>query len=101
MVTNLVNIDRSQLDQICRQYHVRRLSVFGSVVRGEATPKSDIDMLVDYEPGYTPTFFLMTDLAEALRPLFGGRDVDLVLPESLHWFIRDDVLSSSQVVYER
>lgn len=100
MVVALANTDLKALDQICREYHVLKLSVFGSVARGEARADSDIDLLVAYQPGFTPTLFDLGGLAEALRPLFGGRDVDLVRPGDVHWFIKNRVIQSAQVIYE-
>jgi len=101
MISTLLQIDEKTLDKICREYRVKKLSIFGSVVSGEARPDSDVDVLVEYDSEFSPTFFAMTDLSEALRPIFGGREVDLVIPEELHWLIRDDVLKSARVIYER
>ncbi|HEX4055269.1 MAG TPA: nucleotidyltransferase domain-containing protein [Tepidisphaeraceae bacterium] len=89
------------LDEVCREYRVRRLAVFGSVAREQAHLDSDLDLLVEYEANYTPTYLDMAALADALRPILGNREIDLVLPDSLHWFIRDEVLGSAQTVYER
>jgi predicted nucleotidyltransferase len=86
---------------ICQQFHVLRLRLFGSAVRGELGPVSDVDILVDYEAGFVPSLFQIVELSERLRPIFGGRDVDLVLPNDLHWFIRDDILDSAKTIYER
>jgi uncharacterized protein len=94
-------LDSSALDGICRAYRVQRLRVFGSVARGEPTPDSDADLLVDFENGYTPSLFRLVELSERLRPVFGGRKVDLAVPADLHWFIRDQVLASARTVYER
>lgn len=91
----------AQLDKICRTYHVRRLSLFGSVARGEARPDSDIDLLVEYENDYVPTYFKIVELGDALSPLFSGRYVDIVLPNTIHWFIRDEVMATAHAIYER
>ncbi|MGD0464450.1 MAG: nucleotidyltransferase family protein [Tepidisphaeraceae bacterium] len=100
MVAELAHANRTILDQVCREYHVQKLAVFGSVARGEARANSDIDLLVVYEPGFTPTLFDLATLSEVLRPLFGGRDVDLVRPDDLHWFIKNRVIQSAQAIYE-
>jgi hypothetical protein len=89
------------LGEICQTYHVRRLSLFGSVARGQARPDSDVDLLVEYEGGYVPTYFKIVELGDALSPLFGGRYIDIVLRNTLHWFIRDQVLASARAIYER
>jgi predicted nucleotidyltransferase len=91
----------AQVKTVCEQHHVQRLRLFGSTVRGEDRADSDVDLLVEYEPDFSPTFFSMSDLEEHLSPLFGGRPIDLIRPKDLHWFIRDSVLSSARTLYER
>ena len=94
-------IDIAKLDSICRAYRVRYLALFGSFLRGESQQDSDVDLLVEYDRGFTPTFFGLVELSEALRPLFGGRQIDLALPTDLHWFIRDQIIDSARTIYER
>jgi hypothetical protein len=93
-------IDAVKLDSICRAHRVRHLAIFGSMLRGESRPDSDVDLLVEYDRGFTPTFFGLVKLSEDLRPLFGGRQVDLALPADLHWFIRNQVIHSARTIYE-
>ena len=100
MVAATETFDLTALGDICRTFRVRRLSVFGSIARGEQRPDSDVDLLVEYESGFTPSLFRVVELSEKLRPVFGGRNVDLVLPAEVHWFIRDQVLNSAQTIYE-
>jgi predicted nucleotidyltransferase len=97
LVANLAG----ELKPVCDANHVKRLRVFGSVSRGEQRPDSDVDILVDYEPGYVPTLFTMENLQQQLSQLFDGRQIDLMRPQDVHWFIRKSVLSSAQVLYER
>jgi uncharacterized protein len=101
----MVSINLQSLPQavseICEQYHVRRLCLFGSALRGELRPESDVDLLVEYESVFTPSFFKLVPLARNLSPFFDGRPIDLVLPDDLHWFIRDDILDSARPIYER
>jgi len=100
MVTINAQSIPAEVADVCRAYHVRRLSLFGSAARGELRPDSDIDLLVEYETGFTPSLFKLADLSEKLRPVFGGREIDLVLPTEIHWFIRSKVLESARTVYE-
>jgi predicted nucleotidyltransferase len=100
MVTDLMN-SSAAISDVCRAYHVRWLAVFGSFARKESRPDSDVDLLVEYETGFTPSFFKLGALSEALRPIFGGREIDLILPGDLHWFIRDQVIESAKTLYER
>jgi uncharacterized protein len=70
------SVDAAALATVCRRHDIRWLAVFGSGARGEAEPDSDVDVLVEFEPGRTPGFGIVR-VAAALRPLFGGRRIDL------------------------
>jgi predicted nucleotidyltransferase len=72
-----------RIADICRRYGVRRLQMFGSAARGEEGPASDIDLLVEFDPGHIPTGFALVDLRDALSVVFDGRDVDLAFPSVL------------------
>ena len=76
-------VSRSGLDRLAMQYHIRKLSLFGSAARGELRPDSDIDLLVEFEPGKAPSLWSAVDLQDAFSRLFGGRSVDMVPPEVL------------------
>lgn len=96
--TLLERVDRDALAAVCRRYHIRWLAVFGSHARGDARSGSDVDVLVDFEPGMTPGFGIVR-VAEALRPLFGGRPVDLVTRRGLAPRLRDGILASARVLH--
>lgn len=72
-----------RLASLCRKYHVRRLGLFGSAARGELAPGSDVDLLVEFEPGSAPSFWAEPEMREAFGALFGGRRVELVPPAVL------------------
>jgi predicted nucleotidyltransferase len=94
-----VDIDRFQIAEFCRKHHIRRLAAFGSVTRDDFAPTSDVDMLVEFEPGHTPglRFFAMQhELSELL-----GRQVDLNTPEELSKYFRDQVMSERVILYEQ
>ncbi len=93
-----VSLDQLRLAELCRRHHVRSLSLFGSVLRADFGAGSDVDVLVEFEPGMTPGFGIIA-LEERLSELFGGRRVDLVTRRGLHPRLRDAVLGSAQVVY--
>lgn len=82
----------------CRRHYIRRLSVFGSVLREDFRPDSDIDLLVEFQPGHTPGWEVV-DLEEELSRLFGGRRIDLVNPKFLNRRLRDAILNSAVVQY--
>lgn len=82
----------------CQHYHIRWLALFGSVLRNDFRPDSDIDILVEFEPGHTPGFAFI-DIQDKLSELF-GRTVDLNTPQDLSRYFRDRVLTEAEVYYE-
>ena len=82
----------------CQRHRVRELALFGSVLREDFTPESDVDVLIDFLPGTRITFFGLSDLQTELETMF-RREVDLVMKPSLHPVIAGDVLASKQVLY--
>ena len=88
-----------QIEFFCRQHHIRRLSLFGSVLTPAFRPDSDIDVLVEFEPGHVPGFFGISALEDELAPLFGGRKVDLRTPQDLSRYFRDQVVATAEVQY--
>ena len=96
-VNSLLN--SKQIKTFCQKYHVRKMSFFGSVIRNDFSPLSDIDVLVEFEPGFTPgyDFFLMeAELSQLL-----GRKVDLQTSAFLSPEIRNSVLSQAITAYEQ
>jgi uncharacterized protein len=87
-----------QLSGLCRRYHVRRLALFGSVLREDFRPDSDVDVLVAFEAGTRVGFLTLSRMQRELSGLF-QRPVDLVPMDGLKAVIRDSVLSSAQDVY--
>ena len=75
--------DIDAIARICRHYHVQQLSLFGSTATGAATTGSDVDLLVEFQPGQAPSAFALVDMQEALSAAFGGRPVDLASPSIL------------------
>ncbi len=94
-----IPIDRQRLGEFCRRHHIRRLALFGSVLRDDFGPHSDVDMLVEFEPGQVPGFG-MVDLEDELSALV-GRKVDLHTPGSLSKYFRDRVVREAQDQYVR
>jgi len=91
-------IPPQELARLCKRYHIRRLAFFGSVLRDDFSPNSDVDVLVDFEEGHTPGLDFI-DIQDELSILFGGREVDLVTPKFLNHRIRDRVLKEARVAY--
>ena len=94
-----LDVNREKLEALCRQYRVQRLAVFGSVLRGEDTPGSDIDLLVEFEGQRTPGWGMFR-LEEELSYLF-GQSVDLNTPGFISRYIRDQIVNSAQTIYVR
>jgi predicted nucleotidyltransferase len=92
-------IDRDALGEFCRRHHIRRLSLFSSVLKGTARPDSDIDLLVEFEPGKAPGLLELAGMEIELTQRLGGRRVDLRTPEDLSRYFRDDVLRTAEVQY--
>ena len=88
----------TRVADFCRQHHIRRLSVFGSALRQDFRPDSDVDLLVEFQPGHTPGWEII-DLEDELSNLFGGRRVDVVNPKYLNPRLRDQILDSAVVQY--
>ena len=92
-----LSIDRGAVSAFCRRHHIVRLALFGSALRDDFGPGSDVDVLVEFEPGRTPglAFFAMQD---ELSGLF-HREVDLHTPASLSRYFRDQVLAEAEDQY--
>ena len=91
-------VPKEALAEFCRQQGIRRLSLFGSVLRDDFSAASDVDVLADFEPGTRVTFFTLSRVEEGLSSLLGRR-VDLHLPRSLSPYLRDRVLAQAREVY--
>ncbi len=90
---------KDQIAEFCRLHHIRRLAVFGSALRSDFNENSDIDVLVEFEPGHVPGLFGMARLERELSRLLGGRKVDLRTPEDLSRYFREEVLNEAEVQY--
>lgn len=96
-----ITIDREKVADFCRRHSIRKLAFFGSVLRDDFRPDSDVDVLVEFETGHTPGFIRLFEIEEDLSRLVGGHKPDVVTPGFLNRRIRDKVLSQAQVQYVR
>jgi uncharacterized protein len=94
-----INIPRSALERFCRKHHMRRLSFFGSVLRDDFRPDSDIDVLVEFEPGHVPGLIGLAGMELELSELLGGRKVDLNTPGFFGKPLRDKIMREAVVEY--
>lgn len=96
-----LNVERSRLAELCRKYGVRKLSLFGSAARGDMTPESDVDLMVEFEPGSRTSLWDFPAMQQAFSALFGDRPVDLVPPDVLkNPFRRKAIEPELRVIYE-
>lgn len=93
-----IAIDPKMLADFCSRHHIRRLALFGSVLRADFSPQSDVDVLVEFEPGHVPGL-LFFSLEQELSNLL-GRKVDLNTPGFLSPYFRDEVLAEAEVLYD-
>ncbi len=93
-----IDVPTGELAGLCKRHHIRRLGVFGSVLREDFRPGSDVDVLVEFEAGRTPglAFFAIQD---ELSELFGRR-VDLNTAQCLSRYFRDRVLREVEILYD-
>ena len=94
-----IELPQDKIPSFCKKHHIRKLSLFGSVLRDDLGPGSDIDILVEFEPGKVPSFFRLFDMEEELSAILGGRKVDIRTPEDLSRYFRDRVLAAAVVQY--
>jgi predicted nucleotidyltransferase len=92
-----IQVPNDELTRFCRQNHIRRLAFFGSVIRDDFSEESDVDVLVEFEPGHVPGlrfFALQEELSEMV-----GRRVELQTPGFLSPYFRDEVLAEAEDLY--
>lgn len=92
-----IHIDHQKIEEFCRPHHIRKLAFFGSVLRSDFGPESDVDILVEFEPGHVPGLAFFS-LEEELSKML-GRKVELNTPGFLSPYFRDRVLSEAEVQY--
>jgi uncharacterized protein len=91
-------IPQQAIHDFCRRHHIVKLSLFGSILRDDFGPHSDVDILVEFEPSKVPSFAIVT-MQQELSELLGGRTVDLRTPQELSRYIRDRILREAWVLY--
>jgi hypothetical protein len=88
-----------RIAEFCQRNHIRKLSLFGSAIHGNATPESDMDFLVEFEPGATPGYLGLARMERELSEIIGGRKADLRTPNELSRYFREEVLAEAEVQY--
>lgn len=100
MTQHRVDIPAERIADFCHRHHILKLSLFGSVLRDDFRPDSDVDVLVEFEPGQEPGLIRMAGMEIELGEIL-GRKVDLRTPEDLSRYFRQRVLETAEVQYAR
>jgi hypothetical protein len=99
MTADRIEVSHKELDEFCRRNSIRRLALFGSVLTERFSDSSDVDVLVEFEPGARVGYIRVAGMERELSRLFGGRKVDLRTPGELSPYFRDEVLRTAAVQY--
>ena len=94
-----IPIDQEKLAEFCRKRHIRKLWFFGSVLRDDFRPDSDVDVLYEFEPGHSVGFFGLIDMEDELSQLLQGRRVEMIKPKYLNRWIKGQILAEAEVQY--
>ena len=95
----MIDVSEAELAPICRRHRIRKLSLFGSRLKGTARPDSDVDLLVEFEPDAATTLFDMARIEIELSALMDGRRVDLRTAGDLSRHFRDEVVRTAEPQY--
>ena len=99
-----IDVPKEEIAAFCRRNHIRRMALFGSVLRDDFTPESDVDVLVEFEPDARIGYIGLAGLEIELDKIL-GRKADLHtfegIERSRNWLLREEILSSIEAVYER
>ena len=94
-----VSVSKTALDAFCQKHGIKRFAIYGSALREDFGPESDIDVLVEFEPDRVPGLLGIAGMELELSRLFSGRKIDLRTPEDLSRYFRREVLDTAEVQY--
>lgn len=93
-----IEIQKSWIDKFCKSHHIIKLALFGSVLTDQFSDKSDIDILVEFDPNHVPGLFSFVEMKEELSDNL-GRKIDLRTPEDISKLFRNEVIQHSYLIY--
>jgi predicted nucleotidyltransferase len=99
MLNSKIKIPGEKIAEFCKKNHIRKLSLFGSVLRDDFNSDSDIDFLVEFEAGKIPGLIGLSRMDRELSEMLDGRKVDLRTPQDLSKYFRENVLARAEVQY--
>jgi hypothetical protein len=94
-----INISRDGIETFCRRHRIRRLALFGSILRDDFGPDSDVDVLVEFAPDAHVGLFELYDMEEEFSRLAGGRKVDINTPAGLSRYFKEQVMREAEEQY--
>ena len=95
-----IEVDREGIREFCHRHNITRLAFFGSVIRDDFGPGSDIDVLVAFDPRHVPSLIGLARMEIELSRLLGGRKADMRTSEDLSHFFREQVVAEAELQYE-
>ena len=96
----MIELPKEEIAAFCRKHHIAKLSVFGSALGDDFGPDSDVDFLVEFEPGRVPGYIALAGMERELSAII-GRKADIRTPAELSKYFRDDVLAAAVLQYAR
>jgi uncharacterized protein len=99
MTVGHIDVAKDRVADFCRRNGVRKLAIFGSVLTDRFSDASDIDVLVEFEPGERVGYLRMAAMERELSTMYGGRKVDLRTPKELSRYFRDEVVRTAVIQY--
>jgi len=94
-----IYVETEQIALYCRKHFIRKLSLFGSVLRDDFRNDSDVDVLVEFSPGHIPGLLKIAEMERELSSLMGGRNVEIRTPGDLSRYFRNEVVESAETLY--
>jgi len=95
-----VDIPEEKIAEFCKRNHIRKLAFFGSVLRDDFAPESDVDVLVEFEPEHVPGYIGLAGMEIKLSEII-GRKVDMNTPNCLSQYFREEVIKAAEINYAR
>ena len=94
-----IEIPALEIEQLCKKHHINKFALFGSVLRDDFHSDSDTDILIEFQPKYTPGFIKLHQIQTEISLLFNHKKIDLVTPKFLNYQIKDKILAEMEVFY--
>lgn len=94
-----IKLSKEKIAKFCKENHIIKLSLFGSILRDDFNENSDIDILIEFDTNYIPGFIRLANIQRKLSDLLDGKNIDIRTPNELSPYFRDKVLEAAEVQY--